>query len=95
MPHKTDELVHRHSHFTVRHMVWFVFVSFFDIVSLAQLNVLSVLLGEEENFLVKVCFRKFFLFKKLVMEITSCSICLGSFNGWLHFWGTLSEESVQ
>lgn len=84
MSHKTDELVHRHSHFIVRHMVCFVFVSFFDIVSLAQLNVLPVLFGEKENFLVKVqqvCFRKFFLFKKEVREIIRCSICFSSLNG--------------
>lgn len=46
------------------------------ILSLAQLNVLSVLFGEEGNFLVQVHqvhFREFFLFKKAVMEITRCS----------------------
>lgn len=71
-------------------------VSSFDIVSLAPLNVLSVLFGEEEDFLVKVRrvqFKKFFLFKEAVRAIARCTICFGSSNEWLHFGGTSSEES--
>lgn len=82
--------------FTVRHMACFVSVSSFDIVSLAPLNVLSVSFEEEEDFLVKVHrvhFRKFFLVMEALREITRCTICFGSSNEWLHFWGTSSEES--